>query len=90
MDSKVVENLGDYPQKLDDLQWLEDELVNAVDEELSLHWNRTKKCVETDISQDNYDVEYSVIEHWAMHVGAKFLMDESNRREAEIKAYIYR
>ena len=90
MDSKVIENLADSPQKIDDLLSLEEELTNAVDEDLSLQWNRSKKCVETNISQDNYDVEYSVIEHWAMHVGAKFLIDESNRRETEIKAYIYR
>ncbi len=89
MDSKIIANLRDFPQKLDDLAWLEEEFESVAEDEVSLNWNRTKKCVETQISQDNYDVHYLVLEYWALYVGAEFLILNSNHNENEMKAYIY-
>lgn len=89
MDKSIMRNLSNFPQKIEDLLWLENELNEAIGEECRLGWNRSRKCVEHELLNDNYDVEYCVIEHWAQHVGAEFIMDESEKDMAS-KAYIYR
>ncbi len=89
MDSKIIAQLSAYPQKLDDLAWLEEEFESVADSEVLLNWNKTKKCVETQLTQENYDVHYLVLEYWAMYVGAEFLILNSTRNENEMKAYIY-
>lgn len=67
--------MSGYPQKLVDLQWLEDELHDVNQDEVSLDWNRQHRCVEHKFS-DDWEVEYCVLEHWAGHVGAKFKMTD--------------
>jgi len=89
MQNTVVEHLSGYPQKLVDLQWLEDELHDVHQDEVILDWNRQKKCVEHKFS-DDWEVEYCVLEHWADHVGAKFDMTDDANKEGYFSAYIYR
>lgn len=89
MQNKVVENLSGYPQKLIDLQWLEDELHDVNQDEVSLKWNRQRKCVEHCFSHD-WEVEYYVLEHWANHVGARFDMTDRENRDGYYSAFIYR
>ena len=42
MQNLVIENLSAHPQKLIDLQWLEDELHDVSQDEVNLDWNRQK------------------------------------------------
>ena len=62
MQNLVVENLSSHPQRLIDLQWLENELYDVNQDEVNLDWNRQKKCVEHQFS-DDWEVEYCVLEH---------------------------
>jgi hypothetical protein len=89
MQKTVVEHLGGYPQKLVDLQWLEDELHDVNQDEVSLDWNRQHRCVEHRFS-DDWEVEYYVLEHWAGHVGAKFKMTDQASKDGYYSAFIYR
>jgi hypothetical protein len=89
MQKIVVEQLSGYPQKLVDLQWLEDELHDLNQDEISLNWNRQRKCVEHRFSQD-WEVEYCVLEHWSEHVGARFDMTDDVDKKGYYCAYIYR
>ncbi len=89
MQNTVVEHMCGYPQKLVDLQWLEDELYDVNQDEVALAWNRQKKCVEHRFSED-WEVEYCVLEHWAEHVGARFNMTDDADREGYYSAFIYR
>jgi len=89
MQNVVVENLGGYPQKLVDLQWLENELHDINQDEVDLDWNKTRRCVEHQFS-DDWDVEYCVLEHWAGHVGARFDITEDINKNGYYSAFIYR
>lgn len=89
MQSTVVENLSGYPQKLADLQWLEEEFHDLNQDEADLCWNRKRKCVEHRFS-DDWEVEYTVLRHWAEHVGAAFEITEEAGPEGYYSAYIYR
>ncbi len=89
MQKTVVEYLSGYPQKLVDLQWLEDELYDVNQDEANLNWNHQKKCVEHTFSRD-WDVEYCVLEHWAEHVGAHFNMTDCLNKEGYYSVFIYR
>jgi len=88
MQNVVVEHLSGYPQKLVDLQWLEDELHDVNQDEVSLKWNNQKRCVEHQFSED-WEVEYCVLEHWADHVGAQFNMTDDIDKNGYYSAYIY-
>lgn len=89
MQKRVVEHLSAYPQKLVDLQWLENELHDVNQDEVSLEWNQQRRCVEHKFSED-WEVEYCVLEHWAEHVGASFQMTEEANKEGYFSAFIYR
>ena len=88
MQKQLVIKMSNNPQKLMDLQWLEEEL-QEVSDETNLIWNSQKRCVEHQFSDENYEVEYTVLEHWAHHVGANFKMNEAVNREGYCSAYIY-
>ena len=89
MQNVVVQHLSAYPQKLIDLQWLEDELHDVNQDELDFNWNKQKKCVEHQFS-DDWDIEYCVLEHWSEHVGAKFIITEDINKDGYYSAFIYR
>ncbi|WP_415395835.1 hypothetical protein [Sulfurimonas sp. CS5] len=89
MQNVVVEHLGGYPQKLIDLQWLEDELQDVNQDEVGLDWNKQRKCVEHKFT-DDLEVEYYVLEHWADHVGAKFNITQEANKDGFFSAFIYR
>lgn len=89
MQNLVVENLGGYPQKLIDLQWLEDELHDVNQDGVNFDWNRQKKCVEHQFS-DDWEVAYCILEHWASHVGAKFNITNDVNKNGFYSAFIYR
>lgn len=88
MTNRVVSNMSGYPQKLIDLQWLEEELHDVIEDDLTLDWDQQHRCVIHQFSDDNYELEYCVLEHWADHVGARFQMQET--RDGACSAYIYR
>ena len=89
MQHTVEQNLCGYPQKLIDLQWLENELYDVSQDEVNLDWNKQKKCVEHKFS-DDWEVEYCVLEHWAGHVGAEFNMTDYTNKDGFYSAFIYR
>jgi len=88
MTDRVVLHMSADPQKLIDLQWLEEELHDVIEDDLTLDWNQQHHCVEHQFSDEYYDLEYCILEHWAGHVGAEFKMAEN--REGAYSAYIYR
>ena len=89
MQNVVVENLSAYPQKLIDLQWLENELHDVNQDDVNLDWNKQRKCVEHRFS-DDWEVEYYVLEHWANHVGAQFKMTDDANKNGFYSAFIFR
>lgn len=89
MQSNVIEKLSGYPQKLVDLQWLEEELHDVIVDETDLEWNRQRRCVEHKFS-DDWEVEYTVLQHWAEHVGARFELTEDTTSDGYFHAFIYR
>ncbi len=89
MQPLVIEQYSGYPQKLTDLQWLEEELHDVSLDDVDLDWNRRKKCVEHRFS-DDWEVEYTVLQHWADHVGAKFEITDEVSPKGYYSAFIYR
>lgn len=89
MQPLVIEQYSGYPQKLTDLQWLEEELHDVSLDDVTLAWNRRKRCVEHRFS-DDWEVEYTVLRHWAEHVGAQFEITEDSDPTGYFSAYIYR
>ena len=89
MQPLVIEHYSGFPQKLVDLKWLEEELHDVSLDDVDLNWNRMKKCVEHRFS-DEWEVEYSVLQHWADHVGAKFEITEDADPRGYFSAFIYR
>lgn len=89
MQPLVIEHYSGYPQKLVDLQWLEEELLDVSLGSVMLEWNRLKRCVEHRFN-DEWEVEYAVLRHWADHVGARFELTEEINRNGYFSAYIYR
>ena len=52
MQKILIEKLSGYPQKLTDLQWLEEELHDLNQDDMPLGWNRQHRCVEHRFSDD--------------------------------------
>ena len=88
MKASVVSHLSSEPQRLVDLQWLEEELYDVSQDEVSLNWNKQHRCVEHKFSGE-WEVEYCVLEHWAEHVGAKFNITDDQNKDGYYSAYIY-
>ena len=88
MHKVLIEKLSGYPDKLNKLQWLEDELHDVFDGEVSLEWNQSKKCAQYSFS-DDWEVEYTVLQHWADHVGGKFNITDEANNQGYYSAYIY-
>lgn len=84
----LIQKLSGFPQKLDKLQWLEEELHDVIQDEVLLMWNQQRKCVEHRFS-DDWDVEYMILQHWADHVGAKFNITDEANNEGYYSAFIY-
>lgn len=88
MHKRLIEQLSGFPQKLDHLQWLEEELHDVALDDVSLTWNQKLKCAEHRF-HDDWEVEYTVLQHWADHVGAKFNITDEVNNEGYYSAYIY-
>ncbi|MEA3372065.1 MAG: hypothetical protein U9Q62_00100 [Campylobacterota bacterium] len=88
MQKILIEKLSGFPQKLTNLQWLEEELHDLNQDDMSLGWNCQRKCIEHRFS-DDWDVEYAVLQHWADHVGARFNITDEANNEGYYSAFIY-
>ncbi len=88
MQKILIEKLSSFPQKLVDLEWLEEELYDLNQDEVSLGWNRQKRCVEHRFSED-WEVEYTALQHWADHVGARFSITDEANNDGYYSAFIY-
>lgn len=88
MHRQLIEKLSGFPQKLDKLQWLEEELYDVIQDDVTLTWNQQRKCVEHRFC-DDWDIEYTVLQHWADHVGARFNITDEVNNEGYYSAFIY-
>ncbi len=88
MHKQLIEKLSGFPQKLDKLQLLEEELHDVAMDEITLLWNQQYKCAEHRF-HDDWEVEYTVLQHWADHVGAKFNITDEANNEGYYQAFIY-
>jgi len=89
MHRSVIERMSGYPQKLVDLKLLEEELHTVIDDENVLVWNQKRRCVEHRFN-DEWEIEYQVLQHWADHVGADFEISEEAASDGYYHAFIYR
>ncbi len=79
MQMAVVDHYLSEPDKIVDLQWLEEEL-HRLNDDANLIWNPNKNCVEHLFQTEQ---EFQLLYHWSEHVGAKLEVDRHN-------AFIYR
>ncbi len=79
MQSAVIQNLHNFPQKIIDLKWLESELHRIMADDSDLRWNSNKKCIEHDFKTE---AEYQLLHRWSEHVGADLEVHSQH-------AYIY-
>ncbi len=88
MQHTVIDNLYAFPQKLTELACLEEELHDVLMDDTDLSWNAQRRCVEHKFNDDP-DVEYTVLQHWAEHVGASFELTEDIGNDGYYHAFIY-
>ena len=88
MHKKLIEKLSGFPRKLDNLQLLEEELHDVAMDDVSLFWNQQYKCAEHRFCED-WEIEYTVLQHWADHVGARFNITDEVNNEGYYSAFIY-
>jgi hypothetical protein len=67
MHSAVMEFYGNEPEKIIDLEWLEEEL-HRINDDANLILNRKKKCVQHHLRSEQ---EFQLLYRWSEHVGAK-------------------
>ena len=79
MHVSVMDHYRNEPQKIIDLEWLEEEL-HRLNDGAHLVFNRSKQCVEHML---NSEQEFQLLYRWSEHVGAKLEIESRN-------AFIYR
>lgn len=79
MQNDVILHYGDDPEKIVDLEWLEEEL-HRIRDDADLTWNTSKRCTQFIL---NDEAEYQLLYRWSEHVGATLEVNFHN-------AYIYR
>lgn len=67
MNTAVIQNYHDFPQKIVDLKWLELKLHRITANNFDLKWNTNKQCIEHDFQTEE---EYQILHRWSEHVGA--------------------
>ncbi len=79
MQSTILQNFYDSPQKITDLKWLELELNQIAVDDFDLKYNTKKHCIEHNFQSEQ---EYQLLHKWSQHVGANLEVHAK-------RAYIY-
>lgn len=89
MTQQIISQYKQHPLKIDELEFLENELKDVIENEYSFSWNAQRSCIEHHFNDDDFDLSYTVLSHWAEHSGARVDFNESMSDKGDVLAYIY-